>query len=111
MTTSAHSPAQLTITVDTNLADCEAWSIGDARGARIIVPSGSSITSLTFHESNTRDGTYVACYDDTATTPVAITLTGLSAGRSYPLPAKLFACRYLKMVGNADGSVIVLAKG
>lgn len=99
------------VTVDTVLADCKAFPFSGYASGRILIPSGSSITSLTFHESQTEDGTFVACYDDTATTPVAIALTGCAASRSYPIPAKLYGARWLKMVGNADGVVDIVLKG
>ena len=99
------------VTVDTVLADCKAFPFSGYAGARVLIPSGSSITSLTFHESVTESGTFVACYDDTATTPVALALTGVAASKSYPIPAKLYGARWLKMVGDADGVVDIVLKG
>ena len=85
--------------------------MGAARGGRIIIPTGSSITSITFYEWYQDTGTFLPCYDDTSTTPVAIALTGVAGGKTYPIPAKLFGSKYLKFVGNADGTVYVLLKG
>lgn len=100
-----------TVGVDTNLADCEPVPFGSYAGGRVYIPSGSSITSLTFYDAPASDGTYLASYDDTATTPVAITLTGLGASKSYPIPAKMFGANWIKMVGNADGTVHLSLKG
>ena len=95
----------VTISVDTVLADAETIYFAHADGARIIVPTGSSLTTLTFHESH--DGTtFVAAYDSTGT---AVTLT-VAAARSYPFPSTLNASKYVKIVGNADGEVILVAK-
>lgn len=94
-----------TITVDTVLADAEAIFLENTDGGRIIVPTGSSLTTLTFHESH--DGTtYVAAYDANNS---AVTLT-VAAARSYPLPSTLNAARYIKIVGNADGTVQFVGK-
>lgn len=99
------------VTVDSTLADCKAIPFAGASCGRIHVPTGSSITSLTFYDSPTESGTFIASYDDTATTPVAIALTGLSAAKSYPIPAKMFGAAYIKLVGNADGVVDIVIKG
>lgn len=99
------------VTVDTTLADSKAIPFSNYTSGRIYIPAGSSITSLTFHDSPTEDGTYLASYDDTATTPVALALTGLAASRSYPIPAKMFGAAWIKMVPNADGTVAIVLKG
>ena len=97
--------AAQTVSVDTVLADAEAIYLENCDGGRIIVPSGSSLTTLTFHESH--DGTtYVAAYDENN---VAVTET-VAAARSYPLPYGLNASRWVKIVGNADGTSYFVGK-
>jgi hypothetical protein len=80
-------------------------------GGRIIIPAGSSITSLTFYDADmlsANKGTYGASYDSTAT-PAAIVLT-VAAGKSYPIPADLFGCAAFRMVSNANGLVLLSLK-
>jgi hypothetical protein len=94
-----------TKTVDTVLADSEAIFMENCDGGRIIVPSGSPLTTLTFHESH-NGTTYVAAYDINNT---AVTMT-VAAGRSYPLPPTLNPSRFIKITGNADGSILFVGK-
>lgn len=80
-----------------------------AAGARVYIPSGSTITELTFYDAPKFTGDFLASYDDAAT-PVEVKLTGLSAGRSYPVPAKMYGAGAIKMVGNAAGTVYLSRK-
>ena len=95
----------VTISVDAVLADAETIYFAHADGARIIVPTGSSLTTLTFHESH-NGTTFVSAFDSTGT---AVTLT-VAAGRSYPFPSTLNAAKFVRITGNADGTVILVAK-
>lgn len=112
----SHAMSRLTskamsLHVNTALADTTALSMAGYAGGRVYIPAGSSVTSLTFYDAPYAEGTFVASYDDTTTTPVAIALTGLSAEKSYPIPAKMFGAGAIKMVSNADGVVDVCLKG
>lgn len=66
------------------------------------VPSGSSITTLTFHSAPTAGGTYLPLYD---TGGNAVTLT-VQGGRTYKLPS-FHGSRFTKMVANAAGAVAI----
>ena len=79
-------------------------------GGTVFIPSGSSITQLTYYAAPCIGGTFLPAYDDTATTPVALSWTGLTAGRSYPIPAKLFSVGAIKIVTNASGTVYISRK-
>lgn len=94
---------------DSTLANTKTIPFGGYAGGRIYVPAGSTITTLTFYDAPSEDGTFLASYDDAAT-PAAITLT-VSAGKSYPIPPKLFGAGAIKMLGNAAGTVHVCLKG
>lgn len=76
------------------------------------IPSGSSITTLTWYSGYTAPATssaaesatvFVAAYDSAAT-PAAVTQT-VTANRSYPIPAALAGSRYLRVTGDAAGTV------
>jgi len=98
------------VTADASTTGIVKW--GDRAGGMVYVPTGSPITTLIFHVApgESSDDVFLPAYDDTPTTPVAITLTGLSGGRAYPLPVKIFGTGAFKMVGNDAGNVIVTRK-
>ena len=93
------------VTIATSVGSSEEIFMENADGGRIIVPSGSSLTTLTFHESH-NGTTYVAAYDANNS---AVTLT-VAAARSYPLPSVLNASRFIKITGNASGTVFFIGK-
>lgn len=83
----------------------------------IHIPTGSSITSLTWHTGYTAPPVastpeaatvFVAAYDSAAT-PAAVTQT-VAAARSYPIPTALAGARWLKCVANAGGDVYITWK-
>lgn len=80
-----------------------------SRGGQIQIPSGSSITSLTWYTSEKSDGTFLPAYIEDGSEAVA--QSGLLAGRSYPIPAALFGAPWIKAVANAAGAVIICDKG
>ncbi len=80
------------------------WS--DYAGGRVYIPSGATMTTLTFYDAPSYDGTYLATYNEDNE---AETMT-VAAGRSYPLPAKLFAAGGLQIRANAAEAVIVSLK-
>ena len=100
----------LSITVDGSaVVHSQVIPFAGYAGGRIYVPAGSSLTSLTFYDAPSTDGDFIASYDD-AGTPAALTLT-VSAGKSYPIPAKLFGAGAIKILGDSDGIVHVCLKG
>lgn len=80
-------------------------------GGTVYVPSGSSITTLTFYVAPKIGGTYLAAYDDSSmSSPAAVSLT-VSAGNAYPIPSSIFGCGAMRMVGNTTGTVYLTFKG
>src|SRR5688500_16800659 len=99
-------PNSLSVLLDSTLADSEAIPLGDFAGGLVSIPTGSSITSLTFYASDSKAGTYRQIFD-AANAAVSRTV---AAARAYALPDECFAVRWLKMVPNADGTVVVTLK-
>lgn len=92
---------------------------GSYQQGTIHVPTGSSLTTLTWwtapHQtdgaaSHTRReaGTYVPAYDN-AGTPAAVTQT-VAQTRTFPIPTELAGAAFIKAVGNAAGTIIVTKK-
>lgn len=73
---------------------------------QIYVPTGSSITTLTYHVAEKIGGTYLPAQDATGT---AVTQT-VGAAKAYPIPAILFGAVAMRIVANAAGNVIVNVK-
>lgn len=108
MTTAKYSVSTPALTVDTAVGNSGVINYGDFEKGMVLVPSGSSLTTLTWHTSETEGGTYVPAYSSAAV-PAAVTQT-VSAGKSYPIPSDLNGARFLKITGNAAGVVGVTLK-
>lgn len=76
-------------------------------GGMIFVPTGSSITSLTWHVAPEAGGTYLPAQDSDG---AAVTQT-VAAAKAYPIPEALFGAPYIKAVVDAAGSVTISFKG
>ena len=97
----------VSVSVDTTVAACEEILFGPYAGAIVFVPTGSSITTLTWYVAEKAGGTYLAAYDEDG---VAVTQT-VAAAKAYALPAALYAARALKAVGDAAGTIAISVKG
>jgi len=73
------------------------------RGGLVIVPSGSSITSLTYYTAEKPGGTRVPLN----TSAGVATVQTVAAGKAYDMPAEVYGCRVLYFKGNAAGSIFV----
>lgn len=93
----------------TSISTTEEIPVGDFSGGTVHVPTGSSITSLTYWAATELGGTYLALYTSVPT-PVAVTQT-VSGAKSYDLPAACFGCVGLKIVADAAGDVTLSLKG
>ena len=82
---------------------------GGANNGTIYVPVGSSITSLTYYAGYDTSVAFLPLYSN-AGTPVAVTQT-VAAARAYDLPDSVKGARYLKIVVNAAGTVVIACKG
>ena len=69
----------------------------------IHVPSGSSITSLTFYVASSEAGTYVPLY----TTAGAAVSQTVAAARAYPVKDEVKKSRFVKIVADAAGSIVL----
>lgn len=94
------------VSLTTSLSTTPTFDFRKWAGGNIMIPAGSSITSLTFY-SSLDDGNYVPLYDSNAT---AVALTVAASG-SYPVPDAVFGCSEIKIVANAAGTVDMLFKG
>lgn len=98
----------LVITGNQLLASSAPINFANFSGGGVLVPSGASATSLTFHVATTKDGTYHALYDSDGAEAVVT----VAAGKAYPIPTDAFGFPWLKAVANADGDEIeVTLKG
>lgn len=88
------------VAVGTAVANSDEISYGEFSAGEVFVPTGSSITTLTWHVAQTAGGTYLAAYN--ASGAIAQTV---AAGRAYPIPSDLAGARFLKGTGNAAGSI------
>ena len=73
----------------------------------MLIPSGSSITSLTFYGARQPGGTHVAIQDASGS-PVTLSV---AAGNGYPLPDACFGYGAIKLVADAAGDVEISLKG
>lgn len=106
MTNARYSVANDSVAVGTSVATSDPIAFGDFVDGMVHIPAGSSITTLTWHASTERAGTYLAAEDASST---AITQT-VAASQAHPIPTALRGARFLKITGNAAGTVGVSLK-
>ena len=75
--------------------------------ATVFIPTGSTITSLTYHAAPKPGGTYLPLQTDAG---VAVVQT-VAATKAYDTPAALKGCGAVKIVANAAGAVEISLKG
>jgi hypothetical protein len=88
-------------------ASSTAIPYGEFSQGQIFVPSGSSLTTLTWHVYDPQAGAWVAAYAADGTTAVTSTV---AASRAVPIPASLAGASMIAAVGNAAGTVNVEVK-
>lgn len=101
----AYSPQ--TVSVTASAGTTGEIPFEECAGGMIFVPTGSALTSLTFHAAEKCGGTYYPAYDASGN---AIALTVVHT-RAYQLPTALYGAGALKIVGNGSGSIVILKKG
>lgn len=89
------------VTVSATLADCDAFPMGSFCGGIIEVPTGSSVTSLTFYHGMTEGGDFWPLYDEDG---VSVSIT-VAAESAYTQPDALNECVFVKAIANATGSI------
>ena len=97
----------LAIAIGTTTASSDAIAIGPFAAGELTIAAGSSLTTLTWYHCASLGGTYVACVDSTGT---AIT-SRVTNAEACSIPTSLFACAYLKAVGNVATTADVSLKG
>jgi|TARA_B100000700_G_C14879518_1_gene777386 hypothetical protein len=88
----------ITVSDDKDNSDAIVFS-GFTKGV-VLVPNGSSITSLTYWISSTEDGTYTQLYNAGS----AISTT-VAANRVFALDSAIEGAAFLKLQGDAAGTV------
>lgn len=97
----------LSVAVGTSESASEAINLRESVLVSISVPSGSSITSLTWYAAHSYDDTYVAVEYPPGT---AVDSSSISAPVIFQAPDGLAAHPYVKAVGNAAGTISVALK-
>lgn len=95
-----------TVALTTSAATTPEIDVSHFASGTIAVPTGSSITSLTYYTAPDMGGTYLAAYDDAGN---AITQT-VAAAKSYAMPAAIFGAAAIRIKANAAGNVTVALK-
>lgn len=98
--TRSHEARDLSLT--TSVGTTPEIKTGCHAAGTVYIPSGSTITTLTFHTAPTEGGTYLPLYSGA----VAVTLT-VTAGRAYPLPSGVYGTPFTKIVADAAGAISI----
>lgn len=105
------APKGLTIACDTTIGNCKAVPFADRAFGGVIIPSGSTITSLEVYVCDEdEDGTYVPLYNDSGAVKVNGAVA-VAASRGYALPDECAGHYFLKFISNAAGNITVTPKG
>ena len=96
-----------TVSCTTSATTTEQVPIGEMKQGTVFIPTGSLITSLTFHGAPTVDGTFLPLYD---AAKAALAQTSLTAARAYQIPTAAFGAAAIKIVTDAAGDVDVSLK-
>jgi len=97
----------LSVAVGSAVVDSEVINIRESVLLSISVPTGSSITSITWYACHSYDGTYVALEYPPGT---AVASAAISAPVIFQAPDGLASHPYIKAVGNAAGTISVSLK-
>ena len=105
------------VALTTDSATTPTISFQKAVAGTVHIPVGSTITLLTWYSGYTAPATSAAAEAatvftaafDSAATPLAVTQV-VAAGQSYPIPVALAGSRFLRIKGNAAGTVYITWK-
>jgi len=93
--------------ISDQLVNAKAVRMSGCRAAHVHVPASTSVTTLTWYGSPTRDGAFAAIQGSTGT---AITSTNIDGTAGcYAVPAEVLGVPWVKAVGNADGDITLSA--
>lgn len=101
-----HQRAIAALSLTTELATTGELDTSEVAGGAVLVPAGSSITTLTWYGAVQPGGTYVPIYEAAGQVTHAV-----AAERGYAVPDACFGFGAIKIVADAEGSVGVSLKG
>lgn len=104
--TGGSSTTGKTVTLTTSAATTPEIDIARFAWGEIYIPTGSSITTLTYHVAPEMGGTYLPAQDSSGT---AVTQT-VGAAKAYPVPAAIWGAYAIRIVANAAGAISVSFK-
>ena len=73
---------------------------------QVHVPTGSSITLLTYYAAPEKGGTYLPLQTAAG---AAVTQT-VAQTKAYDLPAQIAGCRFIRIVADAGGAVVIVGE-
>ena len=97
----------VTVTIATAVANSTEIQFGGHAGGLVYVPTGTSMTTLTWYASPKSGGTFYAVEDGAAG---AIQST-VSGGDAVPIPPECYGAAVLKIEADAAGTAGVTLKG
>lgn len=100
------------VAITASLGTTGVIQFGGMAGAVILVPSGSSLTSLAFHPVfvvGGTDTTGTTAHKDGESTPNSTTMT-VAANGTFTLPVSLHAAKRIAILGNTTGTIYVQMK-
>jgi hypothetical protein len=106
MTNQRYSATIGTVTVATSAANSTEIEYSGFADGMVYIPTGSALTTLTWHTSATKGGTYLAAEDAAS---AAVTQT-VAQTQAHPIPTALRGARFLKITGNDAGTVAITLK-
>lgn len=106
MTNQRYSISIPSIAVGTGVSTSDEIEYGGFTDGMVYIPNGSSLTTLTWHSSATKGGSYLAAENAASS---AITQT-VAQNQAHPIPTELRGARFLKITGNAAGAVAITMK-
>jgi len=86
------------VEINSTAANSDVLSMGKSAGGLVFIPTGATITSVTFQVSVAQQGGDF--YDLVDSTGAAVTRT-VAADQAFALPDELFAADFFRMVGDA----------
>jgi hypothetical protein len=89
------------LTASSTEIDLRGWA-----GGMVYVPTGSSITILTWYAAKYPTDTYLPAYDGLGNAVTSIVVGPMAV----PIPAALFAAGVIKALGDAAGTIGVTLK-
>lgn len=97
------------VSVTDSIATCDEIPFGNYSSGIVMVPTtaGASVTSLTYYVCEKSGGTFLPLSDQDG---VAVTQT-VSHTKAYEMPSALFGARFVKILANAAGTLILTVKG